>query len=76
VPAAPRLSACAGGRRPKSVEARSRGTLGSERYEARYEMLDLGNSKSGGLETPGRIKQCGAIFADRGFDLVGACNFK
>ena len=42
----------------------------------RYEVLDLGNSKSGGLETGGRIKQCGAIFADTGFNFVGACNFK
>jgi hypothetical protein len=49
---------------------------GSERYDARYEVLDLGNSKSGGLETRGRIKRCGAIFADRGFDFVGAWNFK
>jgi hypothetical protein len=74
------LSACSGHRRPKSVDARSRGTLGQrlggERYGARYEVLDLGNSKSGGLETRGRIKQCGAIFANRGFDFVGACNFK
>ena len=79
-PAAPRLSACTASRRPKSVEARSRGKvggrLGGERYEARYEVLDLGDSKSGGLETRGRIKQCGAIFANRGFDFVGACNFK
>jgi hypothetical protein len=58
----------------KSRDAGQR--LGGERYEARYEVLDLGDSKSGGLETRGRIKQCGAIFADRGFDFVGACNFK
>lgn len=31
--------------------------LGGERYEARYEVLDLGNSKSGGLGTRGRVKQ-------------------
>ena len=46
--------------------------LGGERYE----VLDLGNSKSGGLETGGRIEQCGAIFAIWEFDFVGACNFK
>ena len=50
--------------------------LGGERYEARYQVFDLGNSKSGGIETRGRIKQCGAIFANRGFDFVGAFNFK
>ena len=58
----------------KSRDAGQR--LGGERSEARYEVLDLGNSKSGGLETGGRIKECGAIFAGRGFDFVGACNFK
>ena len=46
--------------------------LGSERYE----MLDLGNSKSGGLETRGRIKRRGAIFAVRGFHFVDASIFK
>jgi hypothetical protein len=45
----------------KSREAGQR--LGGERYGARYEVLDLGNSESGALETRGRIKQCGAIFA-------------
>jgi hypothetical protein len=39
--------------------------LGGERYGARYEVPDLGNSKSGGLETRGRIKQCGANFANK-----------
>jgi hypothetical protein len=58
----------------KSRDAGQR--LGGERYGARYEVLDLGNSKSGDLETRGRIKQGGAIFANRGFDFVGACNFK
>ena len=34
----------------------------SECYEARYE-ADLGNSKSGRLETRGRVKRFGTIFA-------------
>jgi hypothetical protein len=35
----------------------------SECYEVRYEVLDLGNSKSGGLETRGRGKRFGTIVA-------------
>ena len=50
----------------KSRDAGQR--LGGERSEARYEVLGFRNSKSGGLETGGRIKRCGTIFADT--DLI------
>src|SRR5208283_2774681 len=62
-PATPRPSACAAGRRPKSVDARSRGKVGAGPGGERYEVRDLGNSKSGGLETRGRVKRFGTIVA-------------
>ena len=36
---------------------------GGERFEVRFEVLDLGNSKSGGLETRGRVERFGTIVA-------------
>ena len=38
----------------------------SECFEVRFEVLDLGNSKSGGLETRGRVKRFGTIVAKQG----------
>jgi len=55
--------ACAAGRRPKTVDARSRGKVGAGQGGERYEVLDLGNSKSGGLETRGRVNRFGTILA-------------
>jgi len=37
--------------------------VGRRRSSECYEVLDLGNSKSGGLETRGRVKRFGTIVA-------------
>ena len=62
-PATPRHSAWSASRRPKSVEARSRGKLGSGGAASAMLGARLGNSKSGGLETRAQLKRFGTIVA-------------
>ena len=53
--------------RSRPASKKRRGTksreVGRRRSSGCYEVLDLGRSKSGGVETRGPVKRCGAIFA-------------
>ena len=53
--------------RSRPASKKRRGTksreVGHRRSSECYEVLDLGNSKSGGLETRGRVKRFGTIVA-------------
>ena len=50
--------------------------VGHRRSSECYEVLDLGNSKSGGLECAHNLSVLARLLLNRGFDFVGPCDFK